>query len=202
MLELLDKNPEWRVLDLGSGTDGWKSATIYADCEDCHSSYPDGNFVQTDASSTPFKDKEFDFVAATHIAEHVEDPFKFCKELERIAKRGYIEVPTPFFDNLIEGNSNPPPHGHVWWVNYDDVKDELVFQPRLAILQEILEPADTTRLLPLFKDVMVTRVYWENTIQLRQDELIFTYVAGNSDPKRVLDLRNKELPPDKMRLGR
>ena len=72
----------------------------------------------------------------------------------------------------------------------------------MAILQEILEPADTTRLLPLFKDVMVTRVYWEDTIQLRQDELIFTYVDGNSDPKRVLDLRNKKLPPDKMRLGR
>ena len=55
-------------------------------------------------------------------------------------------------------------------------------------------PSDTTILLPFFRESMVTEIYWENTIELRQDESLFQYVAGNSDPPRIVDLRNKKIP--------
>ena len=100
-LNLVAKNPEWNVLDLGCGIDGIKAAHVYADVENYTNNYPEKRFVQTSGSKTPFKDKEFDFVFSLHIAEHVLDPFKFCEELTRIGKRGFIEVPTPFFDNLV-----------------------------------------------------------------------------------------------------
>lgn len=48
----------------------------------------------------PFKDKEFDFVITGHIAEHLEDPSKFCLEIQRIGKRGYIETPSKFYEEI------------------------------------------------------------------------------------------------------
>jgi len=193
-LELVAANPEWKVLDLGCGADGIRSATAYADIVDRKESYPDDRFVQTDAHSTPFEDKEFDFVFAIHLAEHTLDPPGFCAELMRIGKRGYIEVPTPFFDNFVLGNSNPLPHGHASWVIFDDVKKQLVFRPRLQIVAESAIPADTTFLLPFFRESMHTEMYWEDTIKFRVDDALYSWTPGNSDSPKVVDLRNKEIP--------
>ena len=46
-------------------------------------------------------DNEFDFVIASHVIEHIEDFEFFLKELERISKKGYIELPTRLGDNLV-----------------------------------------------------------------------------------------------------
>ena len=193
-LDMARSNKDWKILDLGCGRDGIRSANVYADIEDYKSFYPNNRFVQTEAINTPFKDKEFDFVFSLHIAEHVLDPFKFCEELTRIGKRGFIEVPTPFFDNLVQGNANPPPHGHVWWVTFDNLKKQIVFRPRLQIVAEMVSPSATTVLLPFFRESMVTEIYWESSIELRQEDSYYKYVAGNSDPPRIVDLRNKEIP--------
>ena len=201
MIKMIKGNPNWNVLDLGCGTDGWKCANMYCDVVDCTKHYSEGVFVQSEGDKTPFADKEFDFVIATHIAEHVPDPKKFMAELMRISKRGYIETPTPFFDNLVVGNGNPIPHGHLWWVTFDDDTNEIVFKPRIHILSEVLTPGDTTTLTPFFEDVMVTRLYWEDDISIREEELIFTHIPGNSSPNRKLDLRNKEIPNKKWRIN-
>ena len=42
----------------------------------------------------PFKDKEIDFVVCSHTLEDVRDPIWVCQEINRIGKRGYIEVPS------------------------------------------------------------------------------------------------------------
>ena len=192
VLELVESNKDWNVLDLGCGRDGIKLAGTYADGEDYTSYYPNHRFVKTEASETPFKDKEFDFIFSLHIAEHMPDPYKFCKELTRISKRGLIEVPTPFFDNFVEGNSNPPPHGHVWWITFDDIKNEMVFKPRLSVVSETIVPADTTFLHPFFRDSMVLELYWEDTIELRKEDSYYSFTAGNSDPPKIFDLRKKK----------
>ena len=153
--------------------------------------------MQTVADETPFKDKEFDFVVACHIAEHMTDPDKFFKELARISKRGYIEVPTPFFDNFAFGNSGPLPHGHAWWVTFDDVKNEVVFKPRHQVAKEMIHPWETTILIPFFRDSMITSLYWEDKIEFRIDGSIFAYEAGNGDPIKKYDLTGQEVPPSR-----
>ena len=198
VLEMIASNSDWNVLDLGCGTDGIRLANVYADIEDRSASYLDKRFVQTEACATPFEDKEFDFIFALHLAEHVHDPSAFCAELMRIGKRGFIEVPTPFFDNFVVGNSNPPPHGHVSWVTYDIIKKEMVFKPRFQIVAEMATPPDTTFLIPFFRDSMIIGMYWEGSIDFRVGEAVFSYTAGNSDPTRTIDLRGKEIPPGSM----
>lgn len=42
----------------------------------------------------PFADKTFDFAVCSHLLEDVRDPIWICSELCRIARAGYIEVPS------------------------------------------------------------------------------------------------------------
>ena len=188
ILDLFKKNPNWSILDLGGGSDAFTSATTVFDIEDYSSLYTTKRFVQGEACSTPFDDKEFDFVTACHIIEHVKDPKAFCGELMRIGKRGYIEFPTPFFDNVVYGNSNPPPHGHVWWVTFDDDEQKMIFKPKVTVMPESVRPRDTTFLIPFFANSMVTGLLWEQDILFEVQKAVFTYSAGNSDPERVVDL--------------
>lgn len=48
----------------------------------------------------PFRDKSFDFVIASHVFEHSPHPEQFLKELQRVAKAGYIEVPDALMERL------------------------------------------------------------------------------------------------------
>ena len=54
------------------------------------------NFVETDITrrDLPFNDKEFDFCLCTHTLEDIDTPFLIIDEMSRVAKRGYIAVPT------------------------------------------------------------------------------------------------------------
>ncbi len=42
----------------------------------------------------PYPDRFFDFAICSHLLEAVRDPLPVCRELMRVAKRGYVEVPS------------------------------------------------------------------------------------------------------------
>jgi Methyltransferase domain len=42
----------------------------------------------------PFEDNQFDFVTCAHTLEDVRDPIWVCHEMIRVAKAGYVEVPS------------------------------------------------------------------------------------------------------------
>jgi glycosyltransferase involved in cell wall biosynthesis len=121
--------PEWKVLDVGSGHQPNRRANVILDKyvgETIHRTTQqveipkDKYFVVGDALSTPFTDKEFDFVIASHVAEHIDDPIKFCNELIRISKRGYIETPGPITELMLPANS------HKWIVRKN--RNGLIFK--------------------------------------------------------------------------
>ena len=87
---LLNQNPDWKVLDIGCGYTAHKNATVICDIQDLSNFYKDKQFIKLDDKKLPFKNNEFDFVIASHVMEHVEDIDHFIKELERISKTGYI----------------------------------------------------------------------------------------------------------------
>jgi hypothetical protein len=47
-----------------------------------------------DREPLPFADKSIDFVICSHTLEDLRDPLWVCAEMIRIAKRGYVEVPS------------------------------------------------------------------------------------------------------------
>lgn len=105
--------PSDRVIDLGCGHQPDPRADVYVDWFTEDDIQRDGarfdwsgvagkQFVRwnLDGYPWPFRDKEFDFVIACHIAEHLEDPYRFCLEVQRIGRRGYIETPSRFYEEL------------------------------------------------------------------------------------------------------
>jgi ubiquinone/menaquinone biosynthesis C-methylase UbiE len=80
--------------------------------------------------SLPFKDKTFDYVYASHVLEHTRNPEAACQELMRIARAGYIETPSPFYE---QGYNYPHPNRgwsfHRWFV-YTGEEDTLIFEPK------------------------------------------------------------------------
>jgi glycosyltransferase involved in cell wall biosynthesis len=95
----------WKVLDVGSGDHPNERADVLLEREIEETEHRSGakavipsgkKLVLGDATEMPFSDKEFDFVIASHIAEHIDEPEKFCSELQRVAKGGYIETPGAF----------------------------------------------------------------------------------------------------------
>lgn len=93
------------VLDIGSGGWPFKRANHLAD------KFPEGTthrfesmvqddrpFFEVDIEHLPFEDKSYDFVFCSHVIEHLDNPGGAMRELMRVAKRGYIEVPTRLSD--------------------------------------------------------------------------------------------------------
>ncbi|MEM7141636.1 MAG: glycosyltransferase [Actinomycetota bacterium] len=105
------------VLDVGCGAWPNEVATIACDRsldEDIHrtglATVVDRPFVICDATALPFRDGAIDFVIASHIAEHIEEPEAFCEELTRAANGGYIETPSPLADWWLDEEY------HIWRV--------------------------------------------------------------------------------------
>ena len=108
-------NPDWKVLDVGSGHQPNRRANVILDKyvgETIHRTTQqvemptDKYFVLGDALKTPFTNKDFDYAIASHVAEHIDDPIKFSNELQRISKRGYIETPGPITEWLLPADSH------------------------------------------------------------------------------------------------
>ena len=102
----IEQNPSWKILDIGCGYTAHEKASVICDIQDLSNFYKNKKFVKLDGKTLPFRDKEFDFVIASHVIEHVEDVNFFIKELERVSSKGYIELPTSLEDNLVFENKN------------------------------------------------------------------------------------------------
>ena len=164
---LLAKNTNWNILDIGCGYTAHDRANVVADVQDFADFYKEKKkFIQVKEKKLPFKDKEFDFVIASHVIEHVEDfPF-FLSELERISSQGYIELPTRLGDNLIFENTTD----HIWWFVFDDTDRKLIACKRSQTLEPFLSVATGKYLSDLFRESFVLELRWEKNIDFMIDD--------------------------------
>ncbi len=156
----LSSKPDWNILDIGCGYSANKYANIICDVEDLSKVYKDKKFIRLIDKKLPFKDKEFDFVIASHVMEHVEDVGFFISELQRITNKGYIELPTKLEDNLVFENKND----HIWQIDFDDVKNKLIINKRIQYIEPILTVSSIKKLNEIFRKSLVLELQWENSI--------------------------------------
>ena len=122
---LRQRAPAARILDIG----GW-----YAPCRDAthmvdimpfdtlwrQHGYGEGEFritpatyhqIDICAAPLPFSDKSFDFVICRHTLEDIRDPIAVCREMNRVARAGYIETPSRVYEST-KGVERP------WWCGH------------------------------------------------------------------------------------
>jgi SAM-dependent methyltransferase len=66
-----------------------------------------------DAAAMPFADGAFDYTICSNLLEHVVDPGRVIRELVRVSRAGYIEVPEASSAKIVDFPS------HIWWCRLD-----------------------------------------------------------------------------------
>lgn len=74
----------------------------------------DRPFVVCDGYHLPFFDQSFDYVICSHTLEHTADPNAFVKEIMRVGKAGYIEVPSALSERIFGW------HIHHWFCSLEN----------------------------------------------------------------------------------
>ena len=166
--DILEKNLNWKILDIGCGYSAHKNASVIADIQNFSNFYKERKFVQIKEKNLPFKDNEFDFVIASHVIEHVEDFEFFIKELERISSKGYIELPSRLGDNLVFENKND----HIWWFFYDDNTNQLIVSKKNQLIDPFITVSMAKLFEKTFRESLVIELVWENKIEYKIDNSI------------------------------
>ena len=158
--DILKKN-NWSVLDIGCGYTANQYANVICDTQDLYNYYTDKKFIQLKEKKLPFKDNEFDFVIASHVLEHTEDPSFFLDEIQRVSsKGGYIEVPTKLEDNLVFENKKD----HLWHIDFDDDEYKILISKKINYFEPILTVSSIKKMQNFFRKSLVIELYWENDI--------------------------------------
>ena len=158
---LLKTNPSWKVLDIGCGYTAHENATVISDIQDLSSFYKNKNFIKLENNILPFKDKEFDFVIASHVIEHVKDVEIFISELERVSSKGYIELPTVLEDNLVFENKKD----HIWHTEFDDIEKKINISNKIQYLEPVITVSISKKFSKIFRQSLILELYWENSIE-------------------------------------
>ena len=79
-------------------------------------------FVVADGHHLPFADGAFAYVIALHVLEHGTEPERFAAELSRVAKAGFVQVPSSVSELTFGWPYHP------WLIEREG--DTLVFRPR------------------------------------------------------------------------
>lgn len=125
-----------------------------------------------DSEPLPFSDDQFDFAICSHTLEDVRDPVRVCHELSRIAKAGYVEVPSRLIEQAMGVEGPWAGWGHHRWLI--DVVDGCL---RFVFKHQIVNHERRYRFPPGFEDGLdeeerVTTLWWEGRVDAYEEILI------------------------------
>ncbi|HEX6388621.1 MAG TPA: methyltransferase domain-containing protein [Solirubrobacteraceae bacterium] len=159
-----------------------------------------GTWVQRDICDRdpwPFADDQFDFAVCSHTLEDVRDPVGVCRELSRVAKAGYVELPAPVEELTwgIQGEWVGWTHHH--WIT-ELIEGELVFTAKPHLL--CAEGRHLPRGAADGKERVIA-LAWEGTLRAREQVFVG---AEQFDPwlQSLLDAHGGAAKPRRGRFRR
>jgi hypothetical protein len=187
------------VLEIGPGHAPYSHADVLVDRYVEYNEERGGTLVrddrpllQGDVGHLPFKTNEFDFVIASHVVEHAENPATALAELSRVAHRGYIECPTLFWELF-----RPTRKYHRWVIL--PIDERLVFYPKedvsLPPFGTLFERGGLTassEFLSLFfeqyQDLFLIKRVWEGDVEAvvePEDDDLRRFFEGPYDTEMI-----------------
>ena len=153
--------------------------------------------VCADIEALPFGDRTFDYVICNHVLEHVEDAVQGVRELARVRKRGYLAVPSGFYEFVC------PTASHRWvfalsgdtlLIKRKEERHNLGVQMYGGLFFMLYGETDFRRLVMRRPRLFGVALEWEGSIShrvARDDEPLYDY----GDPGRARELL-EPVPPD------
>ena len=121
-----------------------------------------------DREPWPFDDGQFDFVVCSHVLEDIRDPMFVCSELQRVAKAGYVEVPSRLEEQSwgVQGGWVGWAHHH-WIVEGDGDRLDFLFKPHmLHAREEFFFPSEFHRALS--EEQRIESLWWSGGFETRE----------------------------------
>ena len=97
------------------------------------------------------------------------DLLEFKDEIVRVAKAGYIELPTKLADNLAIG-CDEIDIGHKWWFEFDDDHQKLLYTEKKSGVEKFLSVGSVWKFQKFYEDSFILQFYWEGNIDLKERE--------------------------------
>jgi hypothetical protein len=130
-----------------------------------------------DPEPYPFDDKQLDFVVCSHTLEDVRDPLVVCREMIRIARAGYIEVPSRLEEQAYGFQGPWVGWGHHRWLIdiHDDAGIDFVFKHHVVNRPGSHFPPGfhNALLASLPAEAFVQQLWWEDSFEFAE-RVLFT----------------------------
>lgn len=116
----------------------------------------------------PFKDGEFDYVICSHVLEHVDNVSIFLNELTRVAKAGYLEFPTVYYEYLynfkVHKNILFNNNGKIFWLEKNITGLDNFFEVNKFFYETLIQ--GKTQLVDELKEYFFQGLEWFGKIDL------------------------------------
>ena len=129
------------------------------------------NYPQQIVYHAPFHKSQFPLNFLNKDLEY------FIKEIQRVSKKGYIELPTKLEDNLVFENKKE----HLWQMDFDDVNHKLLISKKIQFLEPVLTVSTIQKMREYFRSSLILELFWENKIE-------YEFIEVNQDRKDSLNL--------------
>jgi hypothetical protein len=136
-----------------------------------HESFTRETWLKVDVCTEPlpFADKSVHYLICSHTLEDLRDPIRLCKEINRVARRGYIEVPSRRMESIrnLEHPGYPGYYHHHWLVEIDDRTITFRFKtPLMCSSWKYTFPRSYVR--QLSAEDRVAYMFWEDSFGYRE----------------------------------
>lgn len=176
-----------KVLEIGPGGNPFDRSDVYLElrlsekelaAQRGHTKKPvlNGKVVYYNGKKFPFKDNEFDYVICSHVVEHVPDVKRFLSEMFRVAKSGYIEYPTIYYEYLYNFDV------HLSFIKFHRDTNTLRYLPKSKtalqgfspvhrVMRESLEKGHV-EFVDSLKDIMFEGFEWSNKFGIEEVDTV------------------------------
>jgi Methyltransferase domain len=164
------------VIEVGPGPTPFSQATEFIDWQPWPNlSDKKTHYLDLNKDQLPYADKSVDFIYCRHTLEDIYNPFWLCQEMQRVAKAGYIETPSPLAEvcRYIDGGISPwRGYIHHRYLVWED-EGNLNFLPKYPIIeyldlgQEEDEIIDLLNVSPMYWN---THFFWHESINSKRLE--------------------------------